>query len=345
MIEKTLRLDEIKIPKSRIRTSVEKTTDMARLADSIKKLGLFHPILVDEDYNLIAGFRRLTAYKQLNLEDPVRFGKISVRIMPKVDRAKALEAEIHENWARKQLRGYELDTALAELKIIYQVIHPETKRGAHLKKTRKLGGKKAPSLSDIGDSAISERVRTPRFAESMSKTLDVKESTIEKRTRVGEAIIEGKFDADVVEEYKLGLKGHTEMLKIFQQEKKAKKREKEKIAPNYIPGLGHVSVEEVPEPIFIETELPSVVQPGETIEPSYPQPRMKSSEDEMEDYLIRNMPEGDPPETIEVRRKVLQRMEKLVQLLNSYIDHHTNDYEAHGFYEELRNLVEDLLKG
>lgn len=228
MIEKTLRLNQIKIPKSRIRTSVEKNADMERLVDSIKKLGLFHPILIDEDYNLIAGFRRLTAYKQLNLEDPVRFGTISVRIMPKVNRAKALEAEIHENWTRKQLRGYELDTALAELKTIYQAIHPETKRGAHLKETRKIGGKKAPTLAEIGESAVSRRVKAPRFAESMSKTLNVKESTIEKRTRVGEAIIEGKFDADVVEEYKLGIKGHTEMLKIFQEEKKAKKKALEK---------------------------------------------------------------------------------------------------------------------
>lgn len=227
MIEKNLRLDQIKVPKSRIRTSIEKKEEMEKLADSIKKLGLFHPILVDEDYNLIAGFRRLTAFKQLALEDPNRFGIIPVRIMPKANRARSLEAEIHENWTRKQLKGYELDTALAELKKIYQDMHPETKRGAHLKETRELGGKKVPSLSEIGESSISDRVKTPRFAKSMSKTLDVAESTVSKRTRVGEAIIEGKFDEETIEEYKEGIKTHTEMLKIYQEQKKEEKRENE----------------------------------------------------------------------------------------------------------------------
>ena len=119
MIEKEVPIDEIKVLADRTRTSKEKKTDMDRLVDSIKKLGLFHPILVDGNYNLIAGFRRLTAYKILRAEDPVRFNKIKVRILPGIDEYKQLEAEIHqyEGWERKVL-DYLLKNAVGRINAV-----------------------------------------------------------------------------------------------------------------------------------------------------------------------------------------------------------------------------------
>jgi len=38
-----------------------KPEDLASLADSISRLGLIHPIILDETYNLVAGERRLRA--------------------------------------------------------------------------------------------------------------------------------------------------------------------------------------------------------------------------------------------------------------------------------------------
>ena len=43
-------------------------------------------------------------------------------------------------------------------------------------------------------------------------------------------------------------------------------------------------------------------------------------------------------------REDLERIKKLVQLLNSYVDHHANNYEGNNFYQELENLIENLLK-
>lgn len=39
--------------------------DIGPLKSSIRQHGLFHPVVVDEDYNLIAGWRRMKAYEQL----------------------------------------------------------------------------------------------------------------------------------------------------------------------------------------------------------------------------------------------------------------------------------------
>lgn len=243
MIEKTVDLNEIKVPTKRLRSSVEKTSEMERLKDSIKKLGLFHPILVDEDYNLIAGFRRLTAFKELKLEVPQKFDKIPVRIMPKVDRAKRLEAEIHENWVRKQFKGYELDVGLAELKKIHQELNPDSKRGATLKRGKDDPNIKKATPSRSAETAKREKVKTPRFAQSMAKELGVKESTVEKRVRVGKAINDGVFDKENVEEYKKGLKTHTQMLKTYEKKRKEEKKEKEKAK---LPEIAKIVLDKLP---------------------------------------------------------------------------------------------------
>ena len=54
-------IDEIKVP-SRLRKYMG---DIAALSQSIKAVGLLHPVVVDKDNNLIAGARRLEAVKLL----------------------------------------------------------------------------------------------------------------------------------------------------------------------------------------------------------------------------------------------------------------------------------------
>jgi ParB family chromosome partitioning protein len=53
-------LSEITIPERRQRHEVG---DIAELADSIKSLGLIHPLVIDRNNTLIAGFRRYSACK------------------------------------------------------------------------------------------------------------------------------------------------------------------------------------------------------------------------------------------------------------------------------------------
>jgi len=67
--------------------------DLEELKKSIKEIGLLQPIVVDENNNLIAGQRRLQAFKELSITD------IDVNII-KID--SSLKGEYDENVIRKQ---------------------------------------------------------------------------------------------------------------------------------------------------------------------------------------------------------------------------------------------------
>lgn len=66
--------------------------DISALAESIRRIGLLHPVVVTEDHRLVAGVRRLAALRQLGWrEAPVTV----------VDVGDMLQAERDENEARK----------------------------------------------------------------------------------------------------------------------------------------------------------------------------------------------------------------------------------------------------
>lgn len=78
--------------------------DIAGLRDSIQKVGLLNPVLIDEDNRLVAGYRRLTACRELGWREIdvriVRFGG---------DLLGELEAEVAENVFRKSFTPEELE--------------------------------------------------------------------------------------------------------------------------------------------------------------------------------------------------------------------------------------------
>lgn len=87
--------------------------DVAELAASIKRVGLLHPIVVTEEGHLIAGQRRLEAYRLLGRKE------IETTIAADLDSASALlEAERDENTCRLDMKPSEkvaLGIALEEL--------------------------------------------------------------------------------------------------------------------------------------------------------------------------------------------------------------------------------------
>jgi len=88
-LDKEIPVNQIKIGK-RIRKNLR---DIKELSESIKDIGLLQSIVVDEKNNLIAGQRRLEAYKQLGLE------KIPAKVIPLVDIQKG---QVHENLIREE---------------------------------------------------------------------------------------------------------------------------------------------------------------------------------------------------------------------------------------------------
>ncbi len=79
--------------------------DIAALENSIREVGLLQPILVDEKSRLIAGYRRLTACRNLGWREI----EVSV-IRFEGDLLKMLDAEAAENLLRKDFTPEEIET-------------------------------------------------------------------------------------------------------------------------------------------------------------------------------------------------------------------------------------------
>ena len=79
--------------------------NLESLQNSIAEVGLINPILIDEKNNLIAGYRRLSACRNLDWKE------VEVKIIElKGDELKMLEVEVAENFFRKDFTPEEIFT-------------------------------------------------------------------------------------------------------------------------------------------------------------------------------------------------------------------------------------------
>lgn len=81
----------------------KETGELTSLIASIRQVGLLNPIVVTEDYRLVAGFRRLSACRQLG------WTEIEANVVPyKDDPLMLLDAEVAENLMRKDFTADEI---------------------------------------------------------------------------------------------------------------------------------------------------------------------------------------------------------------------------------------------
>ena len=91
------------------------------LQSSIEKVGLINPVMIDENNNLIAGYRRLTACKNLG------WTEIEVTVVQlNGDLIKMLDVEIAENFFRKDFTP---DEILATEKRRQEILEQQRKKG------------------------------------------------------------------------------------------------------------------------------------------------------------------------------------------------------------------------
>ena len=100
-----LKISDVKVGQ-RIR---DEYGDMEALAESIKEHGLLHPIVVDSDYNLIAGCRRLLACERIGLTE------IEAKVLEDISEKELRVLELEENIRRKDLTELERSKNLVEL--------------------------------------------------------------------------------------------------------------------------------------------------------------------------------------------------------------------------------------
>lgn len=160
-------IEKIVVNERKRKLQPEKVAD---LAQSIKDLGLLHPIVVTRHngtFNLVAGLHRLEAYRQL--------GKTTIPAqVVELEKLKAELAEIDENLIRSDLTQLEQSIQIARRKEIYEQLHPETRHGAVGR-----GGKKSRHLVD----SLPER-----FTKDTSKKTGKTERTVQRQAKIGKTL-------------------------------------------------------------------------------------------------------------------------------------------------------------
>jgi ParB family chromosome partitioning protein len=94
-------LKDIKIP-PRVRN---KKIDVDDLVESMSEFGQLQPILINQNYELIAGYRRYKAAKKLGWQT------IDVKIIDVKDKKKRVLIELEENQARRNFTAEEIEKA------------------------------------------------------------------------------------------------------------------------------------------------------------------------------------------------------------------------------------------
>lgn len=110
----TIAPDQIKVAFDRIR---EELGDIDSMAESIKRFGQLQPIIVDDDFNLIDGFRRWTVTKHLGID-------VWYERKGDVDELLSRELELEANLQRKDMTWQERAKGLAELDRIKRERNP-----------------------------------------------------------------------------------------------------------------------------------------------------------------------------------------------------------------------------
>jgi ParB family chromosome partitioning protein len=145
------------------------------LAESIRELGQLQPIIVDEDYQLIAGRHRIDACLAL--------GWKTIRAIPiNLVGLQAELAEIDENLVRAELPQALYGIQLARRKEIYEALHPGAKRGA--------AGNAAQGKNDL-----TARTAVRSFVADTAEKTGKSQRTIRKDVAVGE-----KLDGEAVDD-------------------------------------------------------------------------------------------------------------------------------------------------
>lgn len=112
---------EVAISKIKIKKRVRKDIgNLDSLISSIKKNGLINPIIINSNYELLAGYRRFMSVKKL------KWKTIEVKVINASDKLSKLNIELEENITRKDFTHEEMEKGMglkAEL-LKLQNMHP-----------------------------------------------------------------------------------------------------------------------------------------------------------------------------------------------------------------------------
>lgn len=163
MKPRLIRIDTISVPEER-----RQPGDVLELASSIEEVGLLHPITIDRCRTLLAGRRRLEAYRQL--------GRRSIpALVVTLDSLRGKLVELSENTTQVPLTALERAQALAKQQELYQMLHPQTRpvrvRGGP-GRSKKTSDKVTPVFAELAAKACGSSRRTTERAIEIGRRLD-----------------------------------------------------------------------------------------------------------------------------------------------------------------------------
>lgn len=168
---RSIPISEITIPRGRREPMKGR---IASIAQSIKEVGILHPIVVNEDYRLIAGRTRLEAVRCLGWKT------IDATVLD-CDSVHAELAEIVENIERSGLDALGEAQALKRMKEIYLALHPETGQGA------------APGKA--GGGKVAKDAESASFAEAIAEQTGMGKSTVQHAVTIAENLSDDAAEA------------------------------------------------------------------------------------------------------------------------------------------------------
>lgn len=167
---KVIPIKDIQI-KSRFRSDMG---DLSELAGSIKAEGLISPIAVKATeggfYNLLAGYRRIQAYKMLEAKEPKKWSSIPARIYPaELPEISERAVELEENIRRKGFEWTEEVALKAEIHRLQVEIHPRVQEGTASVETgyKDLAGWRVEDTAKLLDKSRSSVASDLRLAEAL----------------------------------------------------------------------------------------------------------------------------------------------------------------------------------
>lgn len=153
-----------------VRRGRRKPEQVEQLAESIRELGLLNPITVTASNVLVAGGRRLAAFRLLK-RDAIPAHVVSL------DELQAELAEIDENFVRQELTKLERGDQLKRRKEIHEALHPETKKGGD-RGNQHTGGK--PRQSDKMSFSRDTALKTGASPRTIQREVQIAEKIAEE---------------------------------------------------------------------------------------------------------------------------------------------------------------------
>lgn len=141
--------------------------DINELQSSIERIGLLHPIIVDDDFMLVSGYRRLTCCRNLG------FKEVDIRLKKDLSEIEKFEIELEEN-LHKELTWDEIATLRASMHELKQKIHGKSIPG------HKTDGWSLDDTAKDLDLSIGTLSQDLMLAEALKKLPDLK-SFVSKR--------------------------------------------------------------------------------------------------------------------------------------------------------------------